>query len=173
MEQKKNKVAKVLIPLIMVLVVAGIWFFQNQAEQTEQVADDSSKFPLNVSSVDLEKLAEYKMPTIIDFGADKCIPCIEMAPVLVKLNKDMQGKAIVQFVDVWKSPEAAKGFPVQIIPTQIFITADGKPYVPSKDLGMEFLMYADKESEEHLFTAHQGGLTEAQMLLILADMGVN
>ncbi len=179
MQEKKNKVAKVLIPLAMVLVVVGIWFFQNQAEQAvqaEQAAVDSGAFPLNVVSVDVEKLAEHKMPIIVDFGADKCIPCIEMAPVLVKVNKAMQNKAIIQFVDVWKSPSAAEGFPVQIIPTQVFITAEGKPYVPSKELsesmGIEFLMYANKETKEHIFTAHQGGLTEAQMLAILADMGV-
>ncbi|OLN32939.1 Thioredoxin [Desulfosporosinus metallidurans] len=40
---------------------------------------------------------------MIDFGADSCVPCKEMAPVLKKLNTEMQGKAIVKFVDVWKN----------------------------------------------------------------------
>ncbi len=46
-------------------------------------------------------------PIIIDFGADSCIPCKEMAPVLKKLNEEWQGKVIVKFVDVWKYPDAA------------------------------------------------------------------
>jgi thioredoxin 1 len=39
-------------------------------------------------------------------------------------------------------------------------------------LGIEFTMYSFKETEEHAFTVHQGGLTEDQMRLILTDMGV-
>lgn len=33
-------------------------------------------------------------------------------------------------------------------------------------------MYTYKETGEHAFTVHQGGLTEDQMRAILADMGV-
>ncbi len=109
---------------------------------------------------------------IIDFGADECVPCKEMAPVLEHLNADYMDKAIIKFVDVWKTPQAASGFPVQVIPTQIFVNADGTPYVPSEDLGIQFIMYSDDTTNEHIFTAHQGGLTEDQLELVLKDMGV-
>ena len=59
------------------------------------------------------------------------------------MNAEMQGKAIVKFVDVWKHAEAADGFPIQVIPTQVLINADGTPYVPSEamdDSGIEFSM---------------------------------
>ncbi len=129
---KEKKILKIVIPVIMLLIVVSIWFVQNQAEQAKASAIDAidSEFPLNVSSVNLEELVENELPIIIDFGADECVPCKEMAPVLVTLNEEMQGKAIVQFVDVWKNPEVAVGFPVQVIPTQIIINADGTPYVP-------------------------------------------
>ena len=175
---KNSKLAKILVPVLMICVVAGIWFTQNQ-EAREQEKEDSlaaakTEFPLNITSVDLEALSEYKLPIIIDFGADECVPCKQMAPVLATLNAEMQDKAIVQFVDVWKAPEAAAGFPVQLIPTQVLVNADGTPYVPSDEIAstIEFMMYADRETEQHIFTAHQGGLTEEQMRLILADMGV-
>lgn len=35
-----------------------------------------------------------------------------------------------------------------------------------------FKLYSDQESGEHIFTVHEGGLTEEQMRLILAEMGV-
>ena len=175
---KNSKLAKVLVPVLMICVVAGIWFTQNQAtkeqEKKDSLAAVEGEFPLNITSVDLETLATHELPIIVDFGADECVPCKQMAPVLVTLNEEMQGKAIVQFADVWKAPEAAAGFPVQVIPTQVLINADGTPYVPSDEIAstIGFMMYADKDTEEHIFTTHQGGLTEEQMRLILADMGV-
>ena len=58
-----------------------------------------------------------------------------------------------------------------MIPTQVFINADGTPYVPGEDLGIEFGFYSTKDTHQHVFTVHQGGLTEEQMRTILADMG--
>jgi thioredoxin 1 len=95
-----------------------------------------------------------------------------MAPVLKTLNAEKQGEAIIKFVDVWKNGDAARDFPVQVIPTQVFINADGTPYVPSDDIEIKFTMYSKKDTDEHVFTVHQGGLTENQMRAILADMGV-
>jgi thioredoxin 1 len=146
-----------------VLVIDGIWFFKNAG---------TADFGLETEAVDLEALTAYGLPLIIDFGSDSCIPCQEMAPVLKKMNVEMQGKAIIKFVDVWKHPGAADDFPVQVIPTQVFINADGTPYVPSNDIGIKLTLYSYRDTGEHAFTAHQGGLTEEQMRTILADIGV-
>ncbi len=166
-----QKVLKIIVPIVMVCVVVVIFVFQSQ-NNTPTTSD--AQFPLHVESVDITKLEEHNMPIIIDFGADECEPCKAMAPVLEQVNEDMQGKAIVQFVDVWKHPQAANDFPVQIIPTQILIHADGTPYTPSDEIleVMQFTKYIDPDSEEHLFTAHQGGLTQEQFEMILEDMGV-
>jgi thioredoxin 1 len=84
----------------------------------------------------------------------------------------MQGKAIIKFVDVWKNGNAAKDFPIQVIPTQVLINADGTPYAPNDNVTIKFDIYTYKDTGEHAFTVHQGGLTEEQMRTILADMGV-
>ncbi len=130
--------------------------------------------PLKISEVDLDKIKSYKMPFVIDFGSDQCVPCRQMAPVLETLNEEWQGKAIVHFVDVWKYNTAADGFPLSVIPTQFFYNADGTPYVPSESIqnNMEFTMYSDKSTGKHSFTAHQGGITEAQMRQIFDEMGM-
>ena len=67
-----------------------------------------------------------KLPRIVDVGADKCIPCVMMAPILDELKKEYAGVLEVEFVDVWKNPEDAKPYGVRGIPTQIFYDANGK-----------------------------------------------
>lgn len=132
-----------------------------------------AEFALQVTEpLDLDRLKSHRLPILLDFGADSCIPCKEMAPILEKLNRTLQGKAIIRFVDVWKNPEFAEGFPLRLIPTQVLIDRDGNPYVPSDEIGVDLLLYADKETEEHLFTTHEGGLTEEMILQILGEMGV-
>ena len=46
------------------------------------------------------------IPRLVDIGADKCIPCKAMAPILVELRNEYAGRMEVEFVDVWKNPAA-------------------------------------------------------------------
>lgn len=168
----KRKLTKILIPTLIVIVIAGIWIFKHSGSGNSISPNNSEDFALETEAVDLDTLTAYGLPMIIDFGSDSCIPCQQMAPVLKTMNEEMQGKAIIKFVDVWKYTEAANGFPIQVIPTQVLINADGTPYVPSEEIEVEFTMYSTKDTNEHVFTVHEGGLTEDQMRAILADMGV-
>lgn len=171
---RKPLFLKISIVVAIVVVIVGIFIFKAFNKENTVAPSTTDTIPLAAQSVDLEKLKEYKQPIVIDFGADSCIPCKEMAPLLKKLHEEWQGKAVVQFLDVWKYGEAAKDFPIQVIPTQVFYTADGKPFTPSESLAQEiqFDIYSHKETGEHLFTVHQGGLTEEQMRKIFAEMGV-
>ena len=45
------------------------------------------------------------MVNLIDLGADSCLPCKMMAPIMTKLEKDYKGKAAIIFIDVWKFPD--------------------------------------------------------------------
>ena len=184
----KNKLwIKILVPVLIVTVIGGIWITKNSTENTTNntpVSQDGTVLPDNLKdadfslreteAVDFEALSAYGLPIIVDYGADTCIPCKEMAPVLEKANKEFQGKAFIKFVNVWDYQDAASNVPVQVIPTQVLFNADGTPFVPSDELAKEiqFDMYSHKESGEHIFTVHQGGLTEEQMWAILKEMGV-
>jgi thioredoxin 1 len=66
------------------------------------------------------------LPLLVDVGADKCIPCVMMAPILEELKKEYAGSLDVVFVDAWKKPEEANKYRVRMIPTQIFYDASGK-----------------------------------------------
>ena len=232
-KKKRNLALKIVIPVIVIAIIIGIWFFKANEEKQEvayvntvvtatdvsqetanpsssvttikeseettssgssETATDESKettgssssetataeiqenvnsdFLLAASEIDLEKLKSYSLPIIIDFGADSCIPCKEMAPVLKKLNQEWQGKVIVKFVDVWKYPNASADFPLQVIPTQFFFDNKGNPYVPSDPEGMQMQMYVMKETGEHVYTAHVGGITEAQLKAVFEEMGI-
>ncbi|AGA68488.1 thioredoxin domain-containing protein [Desulfitobacterium dichloroeliminans LMG P-21439] len=164
---------KIIIPLIFLGVVLGIWGLKNSNAGFASEGSPNFDFALHVTeSLEIEQLKSYGLPIIIDFGADSCIPCKEMAPVLKELNEELQGRAIVKFVDVWKYKELAKGYPINLIPTQVFIDAEGKPYKPKDPDAMQMNLYTLRDSEEHVFTTHEGSLSKEQLLVILEEMGL-
>jgi thioredoxin 1 len=88
--------------------------------------------------------APRALPRLLDLGADKCIPCKMMAPILEELAKQHKGKLKVEFIDVWKNPDAAKPYDIRSIPTQIFYDANGKEFFrhegfyPKEDIVAKF-----------------------------------
>lgn len=171
---KQKNFIKIILPIIIVAVVAGIWIVKNSQKQMVETpaGTDNADFLLTTTELDLEQLKSHGIPIMIDFGADSCIPCKEMAPVLKELNEAYQGKIIVKFVDVWKDGSLAEDFPLEVIPTQFFFDKDGKPFVPSDPEGMQMMMYSMKDTNEHVFTAHQGGMTKEQILAVFKELGV-
>jgi thiol-disulfide isomerase/thioredoxin len=67
-----------------------------------------------------------KLPRLIDLGANKCIPCKKMAPILEELAETHKAFFSVEVIDVWVNPDQGKKYNVRIIPTQIFYDAQGK-----------------------------------------------
>ncbi|MBM3212217.1 thioredoxin family protein [Candidatus Poribacteria bacterium] len=75
-----------------------------------------------------ESQNQKKLPRLVDLGADKCIPCKMMAPIIEELKEEYAGKLEVEFIDVWKDPGAGKQYGIHVIPTQIFYDTDGKEF---------------------------------------------
>lgn len=187
---KNNAAIKIIVPIIIIAIIGSIWVFKNvktnqdNQQDIPKASDKSSvnngasteenpDFDLAATEIDLEKLKTYGLPIIIDFGADDCPPCKQMEPVLIKLNKELRGKVIIKFVDVWKHQYAAADFPVELIPTQFFFDREGKPYVPADPEKMQMNLYNKKGTQEHIYTAHQGGMTEEQIMEVLREMDGN
>jgi thioredoxin 1 len=88
--------------------------------------------------------AAGKLPRVVDLGADKCIPCKKLAPILEELKKEYAGRVVVEFIDVWKDPKAGEPYRIRVIPTQIFFDADGKEvwrhegFLPKEDFVKKF-----------------------------------
>ena len=66
------------------------------------------------------------LPRLVDLGADKCMPCKMMAPILEELKTAYAGQLEVEFIDVWKNEGAGEAYGVRVIPLQIFFDATGK-----------------------------------------------
>ena len=70
---------------------------------------------------------EGTKPCIIDFYADWCGPCRQVAPVLKELAGEYKGKIIIYKINVDKEKELAAVFGVQSTPTFLFVPAKGQP----------------------------------------------
>ncbi|NIA16625.1 MAG: thioredoxin fold domain-containing protein [Nitrospiraceae bacterium] len=125
---------KLGIVLVLVIAVGAVIYAKRQpgkptsvdAGASEQVSLATAEEPANAQKAATSPVKTDKVPRLIDLGADKCIPCKMMAPILDELKKEYAGKMEVQFIDVWKNPGAGKEYGVQMIPTQIFYDASGE-----------------------------------------------
>ena len=66
------------------------------------------------------------LPRLVDLGADQCIPCKMMTPVLEELRSEYAGRLTVEFHDVWKDSSVGRRYGIRVIPTQIFYDASGE-----------------------------------------------
>jgi len=73
-----------------------------------------------------ENVKEKKLPRLVDLGANQCIPCKMMAPILEQLRNEYRGRLEVEIIDVWQDPQAGQRYGIRVIPTQIFYDASGK-----------------------------------------------
>ncbi len=73
-------------------------------------------------------VARTGVPRLIDLGSTECIPCKLMWPALEAMKTEFAGKLTVDFVDVGKreSLPLARQYGIKLIPTQVFLDADGK-----------------------------------------------
>lgn len=70
--------------------------------------------------------ANLGKPLLIDIGAEKCIPCVKMEPILADLKENYSDRFGVEFINVRKNFKAGEEYGIQLIPTQIFYDASGK-----------------------------------------------
>ena len=96
---------------VIALVAGAAWFRSQRAEPAVETPAQPASAPT--------------LPRLVDLGADKCIPCKKLAPILEELRKEYQGKLSVEFIDVWKNPKAGEPYKINLIPTQILYDHDG------------------------------------------------
>ena len=70
---------------------------------------------------------EGDKPCIIDFYADWCGPCKQVAPILRDLAILYKKDIVVYKINVDQEQELAAAFGIQNIPTFLFIPKEGKP----------------------------------------------
>ncbi len=118
-------IVKAAIVLVLVAATAGAFYLKERSGAPEADANAASGY--DASAVDSQKeQSRTAIPRLVDLGADKCIPCKLMAPILEELRIEYKGKFDVVFIDVWKDRSAGSKYGVRVIPTQIFYNAEEK-----------------------------------------------
>lgn len=77
------------------------------------------------NSFEAEVLAS-ELPVLVEFGAEWCQPCKQMAPELAALAQELEGKARIVTVDVDQSALLARSLRVQSVP-MFFVFVGGRP----------------------------------------------
>jgi len=77
------------------------------------------------SGVSGKDSVKYKIE-FVELGSVNCIPCKKMQPVMKSIEEKYKGLVKVTFHDVWKDEAPAKKYGINLIPTQVFLDANGK-----------------------------------------------
>lgn len=79
--------------------------------------------------VEIENFEEFKniiklskkIPIVIDFYADWCMPCKILSPIIDRLENELNGKVKFFKINVEKFPEIAMEFRIMSVPTLVLI----------------------------------------------------
>jgi thioredoxin 1 len=110
-----KKKYRILIIALVCIVAVGIILMKMLSGTAD--GTDTSKISQN---------QDKGIPTLVDLGSKNCIPCKKMEPILEELRTEYKGELNVIFYDVNEFPEKAQEYQIRVIPTQIFLDAEGK-----------------------------------------------
>lgn len=72
------------------------------------------------------EVATSELPMLLDFGKDGgCPQCVAQAEAIDEIRAQCEGKLTFRFVSVIKEPEAMANYGIFLIPTLVFLDADG------------------------------------------------
>ena len=79
-----------------------------------------SVLTINEKSFETE-VVNSELPVLIDFWAEWCGPCKEIAPILDEINNEMDDKIKIVKLNIDKNPNIPNKYGVQSIPTLIIL----------------------------------------------------
>ena len=79
------------------------------------------------NEVTVESQSKTKI-TFVELGSVKCVPCIQMQPIMKSVEEKYGEQVKVIFYDVWtdEGHEYAEIYKIQLIPTQVFLDESEK-----------------------------------------------
>jgi thioredoxin 1 len=86
----------------------------------------AAKPPESNTEEEFKKAVTGGKPVLVDFGANSCVPCRQMRPILKEVSSEYAEKAIVLVIDVYKYQNLAREHKIQMLPTLVFFDSKGK-----------------------------------------------
>jgi len=128
----KNKIMKIQIAVLLLAVFTLISCKKSNTESTHDAGGVSGKDSI-----------KHKIE-FVELGSVNCIPCKKMQPVMKSIEEKYKGLVKVTFHDVWKDEAPAKKYGIDLIPTQVFLDANGKELMRHQGF------YAEEEIDKFL-----------------------
>jgi len=141
-KQHKDQMGKKSLAEVTPMIEEAIRELKGKEKVEEYVASLKNKAKIEVNEGRLKDITAAPPPTntneefnqamksgkpvLVDFGANSCMPCRQLRPILKEIEKDYAEKAKILVVDVYKYQDLAREHRVQLIPTLIFFDKGGK-----------------------------------------------
>jgi thioredoxin 1 len=89
-------------------------------------ASNMASLPVVTERTFEQEVLSSELPVLLEFSAEWCGPCKQMAPDLQALARELEGKAKVVMLDIDKSPNIPRQMGVQSVPTFV-VFHGGRP----------------------------------------------
>ena len=117
--------AQFVLALALITVVGSVGFTADPPAGQSQPPIYAVKGEVLVTNrLDID-FSKYQV-TFLELGADRCIPCKKMQPIMKEIAAAFPDRIQVVFYDVWKDPAPAMKYRIQLIPTQVFLDQKGQ-----------------------------------------------
>jgi thioredoxin-like negative regulator of GroEL len=111
-----------------ILIYSGLLLVVAVATQAGPVTPVATPRP-EVAALEPEQLSAAlatRTWLIVEFGGERCIPCMHMQPVLQDLQAALGKKARVHNFWIQKYPEVARQHKIMVMPTQVIFNPKGE-----------------------------------------------
>lgn len=89
-------------------------------------AETMAALPVVTERTFEQEVLMSELPVLLEFSAEWCGPCKQMAPELMALARELEGKAKIVTLDIDKSPMIPRQMGVQSVPTFV-VFQGGRP----------------------------------------------
>jgi thioredoxin 1 len=141
-KQHKEQMGKKSLTEVTPMIEEAIRELKGKEKVEEYVASLKNKAKIEVDESRLKEISLAPPPTntkeefnqamkggkpvLVDFGANSCMPCRQLRPILKEIEKEHAEKARILVIDVYNYQDLAREYRVQLIPTLIFFDNKGK-----------------------------------------------
>jgi len=108
----------------------------------ENLTSESFKNKVFNYSENTEWKYKGKKACLVDFYAEWCGPCKNLAPILDELSTEYEGKLDIYKVNTEEQRELAQAFGIKSIPSLLFIPMDDEPQMSQGAMSKDSLKQA-------------------------------